>query len=314
MTFSWSRLVLTLALCPFLLSSCEENEQGDKTQTGREFAPAPKAQTLGDAAYKHCAALCDIGPRPTGSANYQKQLQYLQSHLDAAGWTVMRRNFDASGSPMCNLYARWGNKEGTRPLMLSCHIDTKQGVHPDFVGADDGASGAAVLLVLARELAKKPEYAEQIELVFLDGEESFGWHMTVNDGLYGSKWDARRRQREKDMPRWQINLDMVGGKGMTIAPPAMDTNNEMYGHYSNAVRALGFSPERWAMVPNSYLDDHRPYLELGVSSLNLICHFTQGSWWHTVRDNMERICPNSLDQSCRMVLQLVEQILTPAAK
>jgi glutaminyl-peptide cyclotransferase len=219
---------------------------------------------------------------------------------------VHRDSFTVNGICMTNLRAVKGEGNANRPLLLSCHIDTKTNIAPDFESADDGASGAAVLLELARTLPQ--ESAQQVELIFLDGEEAFARHMSETDGLYGSKFDVARRGSQ--LPRWQINLDMVGGRNKTIAVPSLDTSDFMYAQYQEAVRRLGFSEEKWTVWPGAYLDDHLPYLEAGVDSLNLIAVFSGSNWWHTPRDNMSRICPRSLHESGQMTLQLVQQLLS----
>ena len=296
------RRILPLLL---LLCSCDDRPQEAPAAAP---APAPPAELVdspdfnGHNAYTHCDAICKLGPRYSGSAAYEAQLQLLEKHLHAAGWQTARDTFAApNGVKMCNLRAfRSGNPA---PLLLSCHIDTKIKVAHDFQSADDGASGAAVLLELARVLKD-----ERVELIFLDGEEAFARHMSETDGLYGSKFDVARRGSR--LPRWQINLDMVGGRNKTIAIPSLDTSDFMYDQYQKAVRSLGFSEEKWTVWPGAYLDDHLPYLEAGVDSLNLIAVFSGSNWWHTPRDNMSRICPRSLHESGQMTLQLVQQLLS----
>ena len=296
------RRILPLLL---LLCSCDDRPQEAPAAAP---APAPPAELVdsptfnGHNAYTHCDAICKLGPRYSGSAAYEAQLQLLEKYLHAAGWQTTRDTFAApNGVKMCNLRAfRSGNPA---PLLLSCHIDTKIKVAHDFQSADDGASGAAVLLELARVLKD-----ERVEIIFLDGEEAFARHMSETDGLYGSKFDVARRGSQ--LPRWQINLDMVGGRNKTIAIPSLDTSDFMYDQYQKAVRSLGFSEEKWTVWPGAYLDDHLPYLEAGVDSLNLIAVFSGSNWWHTPRDNMSRICPRSLHESGQMTLQLVQQLLS----
>lgn len=294
-------------LCLLLLCSCD-----DPKPRAEPANSAPAAVSFvnskdfsGHNAYAHCAAICSLGPRYSGSEAYEKQLQYLEKHLHAAGWQTTRDTFTApNGVRMCNLRAHRSNKPA--PLLLSCHIDTKINVAPDFESADDGASGAAVLLELARVLTD-----ERLELIFLDGEEAFGRHMSESDGLYGSRFDVRRRG--STLPRWQINLDMVGGRNKTIAIPSLDTSYYMYAHYTRAVQALNLSEEKWTVWPGGYLDDHVPYLEAGVESLNLIAVFSGSKWWHTARDNMSRICPRSLHESGLVTQQLIHQLLNEAS-
>lgn len=256
-------------------------------------------------AYLHCSNICKLGPRLSGSAAYTAQLEYLEKHLKESGWTVHRDSFTVNGICMTNLRAVKGEENANRPLLLSCHIDTKTNIAPDFESADDGASGAAVLLELARTLPQ--ESAQQVELIFLDGEESFAPRMSEEDGLYGSKYDVNRRG--DILPRYQINLDMVGGRNKIIAPPSLETSDFMYAQYSQAVREAGFAPNRWTMWPGAYLDDHLPYLEAGVDSLNLIALFSGSDWWHTTRDNMSRIAPESLAESGQITHILIRNLL-----
>ncbi len=294
-----------------LLTACDG---GTGEQQAQVDIPALKntANFSAANAYAHCASICALGPRHSGSDAYAAQLDYLEQQLRAAGWQVERHPFSPKpGIRMVNLRASYGDApEATRPLLVSCHIDTKVGI-ANFIGADDGASGAAVMLEAARILATRhPERAAQIELIFFDGEEAFGRRMSWQDGMYGSQYDvARRREADLGLPQWQVNLDMVGGRDMMIAPPLIDCSEQMFEQYVKAAETLRLSPQRWSSYPGTYLDDHLPYVEAGVDSLNLIAHFQGSDWWHTPADNMERISQRSLEESGRMLLQLTEQLL-----
>ena len=299
-----------LRLLPLLLllCSCDAPPQEKERAVPQQTQPQKLADTPdfnGHNAYTHCAAICALGPRYSGSSAYEQQLQYLEKHLQDYGWQTERNSFTApNGVKMCNLRAF--RSTTPCPLLLSCHVDTKVNIAPDFQSADDGASGAAVLLELARVLNDS-----RVELIFLDGEEAFARNMSETDGLYGSRFDVTRRGGR--LPRWQINLDMVGGRNKTIAIPVLDTSDYMYSHYVTAVRALGYAETSWTVWPGGYLDDHLPYLEAGVESLNLIAAFSGSNWWHTPRDNMNRICPRSLHESGCMTRQLINQLLSEAA-
>lgn len=298
--------VLTALLVLAVLAGCKEEKPAAPIASSSTALPAELTETpdfCGDNAYVHCARLCALGARPSGSPGYAAQLDYLEKHLRACGWQVQRDPFSTRGVPMCNLRAVKGDAAETRPVLISCHIDTKRGI-PHFVGADDGASAAALMLELARTLPD--EQAAQTELIFLDGEEAFAPRMSDTDGMYGSKYDVRRRGTA--LPLYQINLDMVGGRNKTIAIPALDTSDAMYARYAAAVRELNLNPERWTVWPGSYLDDHRPYVEAGVDSLNLIAYFSGDHWWHTDKDDMSRICPQSLQESGKMVKYLLETL------
>ena len=302
------RLVFLLAL---LLTGCDDSpsalEGKPSVSLPNEGELRQTTEYSGENAFIHCHNICSLGPRPSGSEAYQAQLEYLSKHLAAAGWQVTPRSFSlTNGLGMTNLHATFGVQEATRPIIITCHIDTKIGIGPNFVGADDGASAAAAMLELARILSSTPEQASQVELIFFDGEESFAPRMTENDGLYGSRYEVQRRRNA--LPRYQINLDMVGARNKTIAIPLMDTDAVMLQEYEKAITELGFSERRWTVHHGSYMDDHTPFLEAGVHSLNLITDFLRGGWWHTEKDAMDRICPNSLRESGEMTLQLIRQL------
>lgn len=301
-----------LLLIPaLLLCGCGE----DSTPSQNHAAPISSrlqweqgAEFSGANAYLHCDALCKLGPRPSGSPAYARQLRYLTDYLQKAGWQVTSRSFKlTNGMQMTNLHAVFGESTTSRPIIVTCHIDTKIGISPQFIGADDGASATAAMLELARVLpGKAPAQAQAVELIFFDGEESFAPRMTEQDGLYGSRYEVMRRAH--DLPRYQINLDMVGARNKRIAVPLLDTSDDMLAEYEKAIETLQLPERRWNIHPGSYLDDHTPFVRAGVSSLNLICDFTRGGWWHTVKDDMSRICPDSLAETGRVVLQLLSQL------
>lgn len=303
-----ARSIWLICLLAALLSSCDEaSDHADASApVPTELVDVPEFS--GDNAYVHCAALCAMGPRSSGSAAYMQQVEYLSENLRKAGWKPQGYPFSpAPGRQMLNVHATYGEGGHARPLLISCHIDTKGQGAEAILGADDGASGAAAILELARVLARDPELAEQVELVFFDGEESFGKHITPEDGLYGSRYDVERRGDA--LPRYLINLDMVGGAGKVIGVPLLDTTAEMINCYEKAVRELGLSEDRWTYYPGSYWDDHKPFIEAGVEALNLIAMFQNGNWWHTKRDDMSRISAASLGETGRVVMHLIRQLL-----
>ena len=301
---------LLLPLIAVLLSSCGDNATTTQAVTISNESQLTWQETAdfsGTNAYLHCDKLCKLGPRPTGSQAYAEQLAYLTESLQKSGWVVTPRTFSlTNGAKMTNLHAVFGSTEAERTLIITCHIDTKIGISPEFVGADDGASAAAAMLELARVLPTKSNCADKIELIFFDGEESFAPRMTSTDGLYGSRYEVMRRSHS--LPRYQINLDMVGARNKTIAIPLVDTCDEWLTEYEKAIETLNFSTKRWNVHPGSYMDDHTPFEQAGVKSINLICDFMKGGWWHTIKDDMSRICPQSLTETGQMVLQLISLI------
>ena len=260
----------------------------------------------------HAARITDMGDRRPSSPGYRKQLDYLKGELFKHGWECEEQAFEAptpqGQTQFVNLRARYGkNPDFKTPVrgLLTCHIDTKTGI-PDFTGANDGASAAAAILETARIFSRDPARAGQLELVFFDGEESFSPHIDNDDGLYGSKFYAASLPRP--LPEWMVNLDMVGRQGKKIRIPAM-TPQSMYRVYSRAIRELGYSPAEWGVSAYGIMDDHVPFMELGMDTLNLIDDFQDGNWWHTSRDNMEILGADSFKSTGEMTLHILRQLL-----
>lgn len=262
----------------------------------------------------HAARLTEMGDRSPSSPGSRKQLEYLKAELSKHGWECREQAFEAPtpNGPVqfVNLRARFGqNPDFRKPVqgLLTCHIDTKTGI-PGFTGANDGASGAAAILETARLLSRDPARAGALELVFFDGEESFAEHMDNEDGLYGSKFYAA--SLTPPLPAWMLNLDMVGRQGKKIRIPAM-TPQSLYQAYSRAIRELGYSPEEWGVSRYGILDDHVPFMERGMDTLNLIDDFQDGNWWHTSKDSMDILGGESFRRTGEMTLHLLRQLLAP---
>ena len=101
---------------------------------------------------------------------------------------------------------------------------------------------------------------------------------------------------------------MVGRQGKKIRIPAM-TPQSMYRVYSRAIRELGYSPEEWGVSGYAILDDHVPFMERGVDTLNLIDDFQDGNWWHTSKDNIGILGEKSFQQTGEMTLHILRQLL-----
>lgn len=308
-----SLALLALVSC---LAACHEREADALPgNAGLEQLGFVETEAFsGQNAWMHTNELVKMGSRPTGSEAYKTQLEYIRSQLTKNGWECKVMDFTVTnpvtGEPvhMQNLLARFGNGHDFDEMVngiVSCHIDTKEGI-PGFVGANDGASGAAVLLELSRVLAAHPDLTRKVELVFFDGEESFAPHMDDADGLYGSKYDAGRRGDKQ--PLWMVNLDMVGRDRMKIRIP-WDTPQRIYEEYRLAIQSLNLPSSQWGVSEMPILDDHKPFLSNGVYALNIIDDFMDGDWWHTERDNMDIISPDSLETTGKVVMQLLKQLV-----
>jgi Zn-dependent M28 family amino/carboxypeptidase len=244
----------------------------------------------GARAFRDLRAQVRIGPRPAGSAGGRAEVRLITGRLAEAGVGDVRVQ-----RPNRNVVARIpGNAPGT--VVLAAHHDTKD--LAAFVGANDGASGVAVLLELARALPSRLD-GPSVDLVFLDAEEARPGHSFEADGTRGSRQFVRyaRAGGRKGSPaigdvRAMVLFDMVGDCDLQI-PYEANSSQDLYGAFAASDRRV-FGGPAWAI-----LDDHIPFVKAGVPSLDLIDFDygpgpSPGAWWHTPRDDLSHVCARSL--------------------
>ena len=246
-------------------------------------------------AFADLRAQVRIGPRAAGSPGSRREVRFIVHRLRAAGLRriVVQR-------PQRNVVATLpGTGAGT--VVIGAHHDTKDGI-PGFVGANDGASGVAVLLELARALPR-PFPGPAVTLAFFDGEEARGDRPFEDDGTRGSRQfvSLSRSGRGQGSPplakiRAMYLLDMVGDCRLRIPREAL-SDPGLYGR----LRGPAFGGE----APD-VLDDHVPFREAGIPAVDVI-DFTYGpggspgAWWHTPQDDLRHVCAGSLGQAGRAV-------------
>jgi glutaminyl-peptide cyclotransferase len=254
----------------------------------------------GDRAFHDLEAQVALGPRPSGSPGASREVGLIRSRLVAAGITRTRLQH-----PRRNVIA---TIPGSEPgyVLAGAHYDTKEGI-PGFVGANDGASGVAVLLELARALPKHLD-GPSLQLVFFDGEEARGNREFTEDGTRGSRQYVRYAAtggKQGSAPIAEIKAmllyDMVGDCDLQI-PLEEFSDPDLYGAFADAASDVSGdgSPEPFTGSADGVLDDHIPFRGAGVAALDLIDFDygpgpTPGAWWHTRRDTVAHVCADSLD-------------------
>lgn len=254
----------------------------------------------GDRAFRDLAAQVAIGPRPSGTAGARAEVRLITSRLRGAGLRSVKRQ-----RPWQNVVALIpGTRAGV--IVLGAHYDTVDSI-PGFVGANDGASGVAVLLELARSLPARVG-GPSIQLVFFDGEEARGERAFEVDGTRGSRQYvayAKRGGLQASAPLGQIRAmvlyDMVGDCDLRV-PLDRLSSPELYAAFTRAAAQLDGSGSTAPFEGASagVLDDHIAFRDAGVPALDLI-DFDYGSgpspgaWWHTTQDDLGHVCPASLD-------------------
>lgn len=284
------------------------------------LAPVRPAKDAGERALAHARVLCELGPRHTGQPGWHAQLEYLERHLRGLGLAVARDTWTDRKELLTftNLSVTIPGRVPER-IVVAAHHDTKcTSGHPDaehnfrFVGANDGASGVAVLLELAAHLQRHPPTAT-VQIVFFDGEESLDWAWNeAARALFGSKrFVKQHRDRLLLDPAAEpriaalVLLDMVGRTDLHIQEELFSTPRLRTLLWSAAV-ALGVQ-DRVFRRAETASDDHRPFLDVGIPAVDLI-DLAGNPHWHKPTDTIENLSAASLETSLALVLTLLPAV------
>ena len=246
-----------------------------------------------------------IGPRVAGSPGGERARAYIVGELRRSGIEVEVQPFEAATLHgrlrMANVVARL---PGRRPdvVVLAGHYDTKLFNSFRFVGANDGGSSAALLIELARRLAKAPrDYT--VWVVWFDGEEAREtW--TAADSLYGSRHLAADLERTGRLPRALILMDMIGDRDLNIRRDTYSTPWLTDILWASGAR-LGYG-RHFLNEPMPVEDDHAPFLKAGVPAALLI-DFDYPPW-HTADDTLDKLSARSLAVVGDVVLDALPSI------
>ncbi len=281
------------------------------------FVPTATAQHTplfdGDSAFVHLEAQCAFGPRPPGSDNLTQCRRYIADMLVSFGWEVRFQNFTYLGTNCSNIIAYIENPN-TAPLVLGAHYDTRPLADNDpspsnrtypVLGANDGASGVAILLELARILPQQDRHI--VELVFFDAEDSGrinGWDWIVGSTYYVDQLDTLR----KNSVRAMLLLDMVGDASLQL-PKEISSTDTLQNEVWHIAAELGHSDVFLNQTGSTIIDDHRPFLDAGIPALDIIQ--TPFPWyWHTREDTPDKCSGSSLEVVGSVIETFLIQQLT----
>jgi len=254
--------------------------------------PRPSVDRFdGDAAYASVKRQVALGPRPAGSAASRKLAQRIRGALP-------RGRFQAVPGGLRNVVGRVPGRNSGRVVVVGAHYDTKD--MPGFVGANDGASGTAILIQLARRMERRHPRSTLVFIAF-DGEESPAGtppERFEQRGLRGSKVAAPRFRGAKAM----ILLDFVGEKGLRLQREQL-SDSALWSKLRAAAKRAGVGSVFPPGTQGPILDDHVPFLRAGVPAVDLIDF--EFDCFHKTCDNLSQISPRSLDAVGEAMLELL---------
>ena len=204
-----------------------------------------------------------------------------------------------------------GTKTNAAWIVVMSHFDTMPNIGEGFQGANDGASTSGLLIALASAIRRAGRPAENIALVWTDGEEcrkSYG----PNDGFQGSRRLADSYRARNRVVKAAICLDMLGDKNLNITLPA-NTTPILKDIALAAAKRIGAEKKIVYKDDIVVKDDHSAFLDLGYPSIDLI-DFDFGSapglndWWHTPNDTLDKISAESLLLSGRLTAEILNAL------
>jgi Zn-dependent M28 family amino/carboxypeptidase len=261
----------------------------------------------GELALQHAARQMEIGERPTGSPGSKATGDYIIAQLEAAGWEVEEQTFIYGGVLARNIIGRIepSPRKGEGPVVIiGAHYDTRRRADRDpqdpslpVPGANDGASGVAVLLELARAL-DKDKLTHQVWLAFFDAEDNGG--LDGWDWIVGSSYMA---QHLTITPEYVIIVDMIGDADQQIYRE-LNSDPKLSDRIWNLAAELGYSEQFINSTKHSMIDDHTPFIRRGITAVDLIDF--DYPYWHTSADTLDKISPLSLGRVGRVLETLLE--------
>ncbi len=280
----------------------------------------------GKQAYEYLKQVCAIGPRQSGSAGMVKQQKLISDHFTKLGGDVSFQEFQArdpqngENVPMANLIVHWHPDRKER-ILLCTHYDTRPFPDQDkrnpkgvFIGADDGASGVAVLMELARSMPKL-ESKYGVDFVLFDGEEYVfedrPWPKKGDPYFLGAEYFARMYAGSPPdyKYRWGVLLDMVGNSDLKIyqefnSMSWRDTRPLVEDIWRTAYKmgVREFIPHR----KHEVLDDHLRLHDLGHIPTCDIIDFDY-PYWHTEQDTPAHCSALSLAKVGWVMLEWLKQ-------
>jgi glutaminyl-peptide cyclotransferase len=283
------RLPLLLAI--LLVPACHETRKHV-----REFD--------GTASFHYLETQVGFGPRIPGTEAHRRMVAWLDSLLRQRADTVVVQSWThvtASGDsvPLTNFVARF-RPAATKRLLFLAHYDTRPHADaptsPDSTkpvpGANDGASGAALLIGVADVLKRAPP-AIGVDLLFVDGEDYGDFTKTPDDVLIGSRYYAKHPV-PGPQPLYAVLFDLIADKDLQI----FEEGNSLIGAPEvvelvwNTAKDLGYAGTFVANPKHTLIDDHLELQKVGIRAIDVV-DFDYPSW-HTVFDTVDKTSSASL--------------------
>lgn len=316
-------IVLLCAACGCRITAATSRGGADERAPGPGRAPGRNISFEGPAsasnappqdAWYYLERQTSFGPRNPGSAGHRKVTEFLVSELAKCADDVQVQPFNVvyggATYSMANITALFRSAAGDeRPfILLGAHFDTRPRAERDpiparrftpIMGANDGASGVAVLLEIAGVLARtRPPVP--VMIAFFDGEDL---GTSIDSMFLGSRHLAGKV--DPSHVRYMVLLDMVGDADLDIYVEGHSqlSSPDLVDRVWSAAERLGYGHVFHREVRYHILDDHVPFIEKGIPAIDIIDF--DYPYWHTTLDTVDKCSPRSLQIVRDVVLEVI---------
>ena len=325
---------LLIILAPYL-NGCDS----DKKESARAIEGVEEEKIIdvpdfnADSAYHFVQRQVDFGPRVPNTEAHRIAAEFLQNKLKSYGAQVTVQEFTATAFDNTELHLQniiasfFPDKQ--KRILLTAHWDTRpfadkanERKHEPFDGANDGASGVAVLLEIARILdtaAIKPDVG--VDIIFFDGEDwgpPEGSNIPDPKGFYkswwalGSQYWSKNKHERGYSAYYGILLDMVGAKGATFYQEGVSREYapSIVRKVWQQAHNLGYGNVFINRKTPGITDDHVFINEnAGIPTIDIVHYDPQhgyfGDYHHTHKDNMDLIGRQTLEAVGETVLHTI---------
>lgn len=314
------------------LLSCGGQNKGTAVGTDTiALKPCPRFDS--DSAYSYIVGQCSYGSRVTGSDAAKKCGDWLVREFTRHGCAIEEQHgtmkaWDGKDIALRNITARYRPQSPTR-VMLCSHWDSRPWAdndddetkhHTPILGANDGASGVAVMLEIARLLNTSGDTLSfGIDFVCFDAEDmgTPQWgEDTAEDSettwCLGSQWWSMHAEEMEHKPIYGILLDMVGGYGATFSLEKMSIRHaaDVAERLWSTAKEAGYGHYFPMRDGGGVMDDHIFVNKAGIPCIDIIPYHEYGPsvfgyTWHTVQDTPENIDTKVLEAVGQSVIQML---------
>lgn len=312
MTFSFKFLTTALSIGLISLTSCKSKQQPDAVKADAELA---KVQFNADSAYQYIVDQCSFGPRVPNSEAHDRCAAYIVNAFKRFRLTVSEQKTTVKGWDgkmlKCNNITASYNPENHDRIVICSHWESRPWAdadpdsskhHQPVMAANDGASGVAVMMELARQIHQlKPSIG--IDFVCFDAED-YGapyWAPQTkdeSDWCLGSQYWAKNLPKGYK-PRYGILLDMVGGDDAQFKFEyySMQYAQNIVAKVWSAAQNVGADNYFMGQDGTAVTDDHLPMNRIAnIPTIDIISDNGNGfsRTWHTTMDTPQNISRETL--------------------